>query len=199
MNIKKDISILESLKKLKPVDLMYPGIFVLFFGVVIIIFFSTMQFISKNINKAFAPEESVPSQALDMEKYKLVTKKLGISVEQASNAVAPTETPVAQTVNTSTSTVALDKHSLTLMIKNSTAKKGVATTLAKALEGDGFAKAQTGNEPKLYATTTILLKESKSTYGAIILEAVHKLYPDAITTTAPEASVADATIIIGTH
>ncbi|MBI5401163.1 MAG: LytR C-terminal domain-containing protein [Candidatus Yonathbacteria bacterium] len=199
MIIKKNISVLELLRTLKPRDLIYPGILVLFFGIILVVFFFTMQFISKNINKAFSPEENAPSQALDIEKYKLVAKKLNIAVTPASNTAVPAEIPVAEAATTSTPAAAPDKQSITIIIKNSTSKKGVATTLAKALENGGFAKAQTGNEQKPYATTTLFLKESKSAYGAILLEEIRKTYLNAVLATTTEGAVFDAMIIIGVN
>lgn len=198
MITKENISIIESLRKIKSRDLIYPGLFILFFIIVIIVFFFAMQFISKNINKAFSPEESAPSQALDIEKYKLVAKKLNMSVSPIDNVVvAPAEVPTTQAVATSTPIATLNKKDITIMIKNSTSKKGVATALAKTLEDAGFATPKTGNEQKLYSTTTILLKESRNIYQSILLEAVRKTYPDAIITTTPETSAVDATVIIG--
>lgn len=197
MIIKKPIPILEALKKLKPADFIYPGIFVFFLCIVLVVFFTTMQFISKNINSALAPEESGASQALDIEKYRLVAKRLNIEATPASIVVAQAEIPTAQAIATNTNAVALDKKSLSIVVKNSTSKSGVATVLAKSLEDNGFTKPQTGNEPKQYATTTILLKESKGAYGAVILEVVHKIYPAAIVATTTEPASADATIVIG--
>lgn len=200
MTTKENISIIESLRNIKSRDLIYPGLFLLFFIFVIIVFFFAMQFISKNINKAFSPEESAPSQALDIEKYKLVTKKLNVSVAPLDSVVAmPTEIPTTEALATNTPTTTLNKKDITIIVKNSTSKKGVATTLAKALEDAGFATPKTGNEQKLYSTTTILLKESRNIYQSILLEAVRKTYPDAITATTPETNVTDATVIIGTR
>lgn len=196
--MKKEIFI-QYLKNIKPRDLAYPGVLILFFGIVIVVFFFMIQFISKNINKAFSPEENTQSQALNIEKYKLIAKKLNISLAPANNTTAPAEITTTQattTVATSTPVVILDKKNLTIIINNSTPKKGVATALAKAIEDSGFAKPQTGNEPKSYVTTTILLKKSKSDYETLLLEVVRKTYPDAIATTS-ESGASDATIIIG--
>ena len=193
---------IQSLKNIKPFDLMYPGVLALFFVVVAIIFFFTIRFISQNINKAFSPEESGPSQALNVERYKLTAKKLNIPVASSQEIATMPEVlagvAIPDTHATNTLAVAvLDKSALTIMVKNSTPKKGVASTLAKTLEDSGFKKPQTGNESTLYATTTILLKESKKDYELLLLEVVRKTYPDAVATTTAESSVVDATVIIG--
>ncbi|MEK7569146.1 MAG: LytR C-terminal domain-containing protein [Patescibacteria group bacterium] len=203
--MKKKLPFIQSLKNIKPFDLVYPGVLVLFFALVAIIFFFTIRFISRNINKAFSPEEGGPSQALNVERYKLTAKKLNIPVATSQEIATMPEVlagvAIPDTHATNTLAVAvLDKSALTIMVKNSTPKKGVASTLAKTLEDSGFKKPQTGNESTLYATTTILLKESKKEYGALLLDAVRKTYPDAVATTASsESGSSDATIIIGTR
>lgn len=206
--MKKELPFIQSLKNIKPLDLVYPGALILFFVFVAIIFFFTIRFISKNINKAFSPEESGPSQALNIERYKLTAQKLNLpmnTLQSEATAPAPSaETAVLDTASatqaTSTpSSIVLDKSAIAITVKNSTSKKGIAAVLAKTLEDSGFKKPQTGNEPTLYATTTILLKESKKEYGTLLLDAVRETYPDAVATTSPESSPSDATIIIGTH
>ncbi|MEK7148526.1 MAG: LytR C-terminal domain-containing protein [Patescibacteria group bacterium] len=185
------------LKTLKPRDVIYPSILVLFLGVVIILFFFGTQSISKNINKVFYSEENTAVQALDLKRYTLVAKKLNITVnipKDGEQAVTKIE-PVVQTAS---STLALAKKSITIIVKNSTKKSGAATTLAKLLEDAGFQKPKTGNEPKLYATTTVFIKESRKDYEASLLEVVRKAYPDAVSTTSKETTATDVTIIIGT-
>lgn len=200
---------MQSLKNIKPLDLVYPGILVLFFGVVIIVFFYTMQFISQSINSAFSSEDSDSSQSLNLERYKFIAKKLNIPVaipQEGVTVVAvpevPATVPEVATTTQATSTpvaVVLDKRAITLAVRNSTPKKGVATTLAKALEDAGFQKPQTGNEPKSYTITTVIIKESKREYEALLLEAVRKIYPNAVATTTAESVLSDATVIIGTR
>lgn len=194
---------------MKPADFIYPSIFVLFLGSILIVFFLTMQFISKNINRAFTSEESAPSQALDIEKYKLVAKKLSISVDTMSNGnegsptpphlETATTTPIVIATSTLPDVLVLDKKSITIFVKNSTSKNGVASTLAKALEQSGFTKPQTGNEPSIYATTTILLAENKSDYKTTLLEEVQKIYPYAVIETASGNNEFDVIVIIGTN
>lgn len=201
--MKKELPFIQSLKNIKPLDLVYPGMLFLFFALVAIIFFFTIRFISRNINKAFSPEEGGASQALNIERYKLTAQKLNLPMNVLQNdAIAP-EIPVPETATSTqeTNTLAtavLDKSAITIVVKNSTSKKGVASILAKALEDSGFQKPQTGNEPTLYATTTVLLKESKKEYETLLLDAVRVTYPDAVTTTTMDG-VVDATITIGTH
>lgn len=207
MNLKNYIPTLESLRKLKPIDFMYPSIFILFFGVILIVFFSTMQFISKNINRAFSPEDITASQSLDVEKYRLIAKKLNISTNPTNSSEAgipimpevevDTTTPTVTATSTPSVVKVLDKKGITILIKNSTEKKGVAGILAKALENSGFVEPKTGNEPGPYSTTTILITESKGEYKTILLDEVQKIYPNAVAETTPNTSTTDAVIIIG--
>lgn len=191
------------LKKLRPGDFMYPGVFIIFFLIVSVIFFFAIQFISKNINKIFSHEQTDSSQVLDLQRYLLTVQKLNLIVTNQESSVtgeiAMEENQKAQPdiPMMATSTTLQDKSTLTLAIRNSTSRKGVAATLAKTLKDDGFAESTTGNEQKHYATTTIFLKESKRAYEQLILEAVRKDYPDALATTTPENARFDVTIIIG--
>ncbi len=205
MNLKNN-TILASLKAMKPRDFAYPVIVILFFAIVVILFFSATQFISGNITKSFSADQVTNNQSLNSEHYLLVAKKLGISTSTKDAAEIPaietisTEAVPIETQSTSTvplEPVTLDKKSLSITILNSTTKSGVATNLAKALVTAGYGTAKIGNEKKLYATTTILIKESKSGFIPILLEDVKKIYPNVVATTTPETASSDATIIIG--
>lgn len=183
----------DSISKLNGRDLVYPGIVLLFIIIVGILFSLSAKFIATNINSAFSGDTGAESSSLNMTNYAIVAKKLGFSAE------ADTSTPTTEStvVTEASSTQALDLKSLTIAVLNSTAKTGVATTLAKSLETSGFAKATTGNEKRLYATTTVIVRETKKDYIASLLDAVHKTHPDAIATTTMTGTI-DATIIIGT-
>lgn len=206
MNIKYT-QIIESLKKVRAKDLVYSGILVFFIAVVAIIFFISTRFISQSINKVFSNEGGEGVQALDLARYTLIAKKLGITVNTPSEntgvpALAtpfpePTPPEISPTPTTTTATPVLDKQSITIMVRNSTAKAGVAGILAKNLKDAGFSTPKTGNEKTTTAVTTILVKESKRDYVSLLLTEVIKVYPDTITTTAPESAPFDATIIIG--
>lgn len=200
MNINKD-SIITFFKQLKPVDLIYPGIFTIFFIIVGIAFFTATQFISKNINKAFSAEQSARAQALDLARFMLAAKKLNIPVNTPGGNVAvvsETLIPVATTVVPSIPVeTTLDKHAITISVQNSTTQKGVASTLAKALADVGFTTPNTGNEKTPRAATVILVKESKYNYASLLLAEVLKTYPNATTATTSESATFDATVIIG--
>lgn len=198
----KDIQ--EKALTLKPRDLVYPGIILVIIIIICILFYSATQFITKNINDAFSSGNGGSSSSLNMENYALVAKKLGISIESKSGngavATLTNETSAGNNIVATTTTQepqVLDKKSITLTILNSTKQKGVASTLAQALETAGFAKATTGNQSKLIATTMVLIKESKVSFSPALLEEVQKLYPSATATTTAETSAFDATIIIG--
>ena len=194
----KDMKIIESLKQIHPKDLIYSGILVLFMVIVGVLFFISTRFISQNINKVFSSEGAESVQVLNLERYQLIAKKLGITVSMSSeNTSASTPAAPAPEVPVVPTTAALDKQALTIMILNSTTKKGVAGTLAKTLESAGFAAPTTGNEKTPYAKTTILVRESKYDYATPLLETVLNSYPGAFATTTPESALFDATIIIG--
>ncbi len=182
-----------------PKDLIYPGILFLFAIIVGFIFILATGFIAKNIDTAFSGDTGEGASSLNMQNYTVVAKKLGISMDAKRET---TETPAAAipSAETATTTPAevLDKKAFTLSILNSTSKSGIAGALATSLESAGFAKAKTGNEKTLYATTTVAIKEGKSAIAQSLLEIVLKSYPDAVSTTAPETALFDATITIGT-
>lgn len=180
---------------IKPKDLIYPGIILALIIIVAILFFLVAGFISKNINNAFSGDMGGESSSLNMANYNLVAGKLGISTETQKGAtVIPDEKETTATAETAP---AVDKSELTINILNSTTKSGIATTLSKALQTAGFAKATTGNEKKTYANTTIFIKESRASFGPALLEEVKKTYPGAVATTTADTAPFDATIIIG--
>lgn len=189
MEIKKDITIRESLKQLSMQDFMYPGIIFAILIIIIVLFFLATQSISKKINIIFSTIKPEEIKALNLEHYKLIAGKLGIPV----NIDAPeVSLPKASTTTT------FDKNSFTILIKNSTSKKGAATELSKKLESYGYASARTGNEVIRFATTTLFVKNSKFEYVPIFLEDLQKTYPEiAIASTTNEIGP-DFTIIIGT-
>ena len=186
----------DKLRSIKPRDIVYPGSILVFFAIVGVLFFFSTGSISKNINKVFYTEDAGATEALNLERYRLTAKKLNIEVlipkegEAASPVVPTTETAVTKT--------AIDKKTIAIAVKNSTKKSGIATTLANALETAGFSKPTTGNESKVYATTTIFLADSASTFGPEIVGVVMKSYPSAISTTTKASDYTETTIVIGT-
>ncbi len=195
--------ILESVKKMKSRDFIYPGVLIFFLIIVTVIFILATRFISENINNVFSFEESDKAVTLDIERYKWVAKKLNIVVntqgEEVTTPETSTDVDISPTTTTeaSTSTVSLDKSAITIMVINSTQKSGLAGELAKQLNAVGFSTPKTGTEKELYSTTTIFIKKSKYDYATLLLEAVLKSYAFAIATTTPETADFDATIIIG--
>lgn len=191
-------NIIEALKKKKPRDFVYPGVLVVFFITVAIMFFTAVQFISKNINNVFSSDQNTDTQPLDMTRYTKIAKKLNLTlVTPLQNEASSTKTNADTTMTTAPQALAFNKKSLTLMILNSTPKKGVASTLSKILIDAGFAKSKTGNEKTAYAVTTIFIKNSKYDYAPLLLEAILKSYPEAQATTTSDTAPFDATIIIG--
>jgi len=206
----KDINltaIIQKIKSTKLSDFIYSGVIFLLVIIVIISFSYSTNFIVKNINKIFSPEDTGGAQALNMENYLLVVKKLNLPLNTQKEdtpentntlIVEPVIPPVEDTIiPTPAPIVELDKKSITINILNSTAKKGVASTLAKTLEDAGFSKAETGNEKKSYDLTTIIVSDAKKEYAPLVLEVVSKSYPKAVTETATGETKFDVMIIIG--
>ena len=191
-----------SISGVSPRDLIYPGIVLFFFIIVGILFFLATQFIAKNINNAFLGDTETEPNTLNVANYTLVANKLGISAIPQKNTIS-TPSAVSSTTTKKTSVTQVsnvsDINSLTINILNSTTKKGVASALAQSLESLGYARATTGNEKKLYATTTIIIKENRSSFGPALLEEVKKFYSEVTMATTTEVANLDVTVIIGTH
>lgn len=193
---------LKILKKIKSSDFIYLCIIFLFFIIVFILFIYSTNFFINNINKIFSPGNVESSQTLNIKNYKIIESKLNLPINIPSTTATPTlneNTPA--TNNTSTTitpkTTELNKKLISINILNSTTIKGIASVLAKTLETAGFASATTGNEKKVYATTTILIKDSKKEYSSSILDVIKKSYPKTLTDINPETSTFDVVIIIG--
>ncbi len=197
----KFTTILESIKKMKLRDFIYPGVLIFFLLIVTIIFLFATRFISKNINNVFSYEQSDESGALNMTLYTMVAKKLNLPVMVPEKKAPPSEAgiPLNMATEAATTTEAIVKSAITITVINSTKKSGLAAELAKQLSEAGFANPKTGTGSKLYATTTILVKESKYDYAPLLLETVLKSYPFAIATATSDTADFDATIIIGTR
>ena len=211
----QNIKLSKILKKIKSPEFVYLSVLFIFFVIVLVLFINSVNFISENINKIFSPVNSGNSQAINMESYALVTKKLNLPTNTAENSPtlnieAQTSTTPSTSTPTTTVTMAtpevplasvapvLDKKSITINILNSTTKKEMSSTLAKALVGAGFSTATTGNEKSLYDLTTIIIADDKKEYSPSIEEVVKKSYPEAIIKTTTETTKFDVTIIIGT-
>lgn len=196
---------LKTLKKMKSSDYVYLGVLFIFIIIVIILFIYSTSFVVANVNKIFSQENVNNIQSLNVDNYKLVEKKLNLPINSISENTN-IEQPIIQ-INIPTEEIPnipivqeFNKQSVTLSITNSTNKKGVALVLAKKIEEAGFSMAFTGNEKKLYGTTTILIKESKKEYAPFIEEVVLKSYPKAVTQIFkedPSKVEFDVSIIIG--
>ena len=177
-------------------DVIYVSVLLLFLIAVAIVFFFSTRFITQNINRVFSTTDTGSAQALNLENYSLVAKKLHIDI----NIPSVNETlPTAKEIVATTSTPTLEKSALTINILNSTTEKGVAATLAKVMTEAGFSTPQTGNEKKFYTVTTIFIKESKKEYDSLILKTVATLYPKSVIAPTREREDAkfDVLIIIG--
>jgi hypothetical protein len=193
----------EKISGITPRDLIYPGIILVFFIIVMIIFFLSTRFLTKNINNAFLGDTGTDTNTLNMDNYTIVAKKLGVTVEtqrNKENSQPATSLEVASTTassQASTTAQVVDKTSLTINILNASTNSGVASALASALESAGYAKASTGNQVKQISTTTLTINDSKGSFGPGILEEVKKLYPNTKATNATNTAPFDVIIVIG--
>ena len=189
-----DIHIPESLKNLKHEDYVYISILAVFFTLVGVTFFFSVDFLSYNINKVFTVETREPAHGLNMENYTLVAKKLGLSIPTEQERNLPQTSKASQATS---ATTVLDKQSLIIKVLNGTTKAGAASTLTKSLTNGGFSVLKTGNDDFLYSTTTIVIQESKVAYLPSLLAIVRKTYPDTYATTTKKTAAYDVVITIG--
>jgi hypothetical protein len=181
---------------LKRNDYIYIGIVIFLLTVIIIMFFIMVNFFSRNINKIFYHDDAIETQGLNVPQYTLVTKKLNINT---TNNKTDTNIPPIEQKNQTINTSPIDKQAITIKILNGTNKKGLASVLAKSMSDDGFTILKTGNEKENYATTTLIIQENKIAYTDLIMQALRKSYPLAISTTTNKIDSYDALIIIGNN
>lgn len=96
MNIKQ-LNPLKIFKNIERDDFIYLGIFILYFGLVGIIFYSSVNFVSKNVNIIFSSKEIGTSPVLDINRYSLIEKKLNLPKNTSNDnneAVAVPTTPI---------------------------------------------------------------------------------------------------------
>jgi hypothetical protein len=186
----KNTNILNTLKKMSSPDFIYISIFFMFLAVVAVLFLFSTSFIVNSINKIFSPTSGGTAQALNMENYTLVEKRLNLPVNLVSNSTTPSAFAAAATSSVPVAPA-------TIHILNSTGTKGVAGVLAKALQDAGFSKATTGNQTELAPVTTILIKNSQKLDAPGIVAVVKATHPNAITNFVADTAKFDITIIIG--
>ena len=114
MDTKDTLQKIES-KKIKPVDFIYLGVILLFFIITAVMFFTSTNFIIGHINKIFLPTEEVANKPLDMERYRLIEKKLNLP----SNI--PGEIPTINTPLITTATTPVIPTKVTTPVKNTKA------------------------------------------------------------------------------
>lgn len=100
-----------SISNIKPGDLIYPGIFLVFILIVGILFFTSTRFITKNINNAFSEHVGGSEGSLNIPNYTLVANKLGISLTEGNPSSAQNVIPETAIIATTTptSTVNINK------------------------------------------------------------------------------------------
>ena len=200
--MKKEI--FSKFKKIRFKQIIYPLIITIFIILLIILLFSSIKFLSQNINRIFSSNtEAFNSQLLKLEldKFYFVAKRLGISIEQETAIeTTPTPTPTIEPTTEPTPTptpVELDKTSLKISVLNSTTTQGLAKTLKTSLEADGFSVQNTGNVSPPKENTIIKIKESKKIYSQSIKDVVSEQYALGEDETLEENNVYDVIIVIG--
>ena len=196
--MKKEI--FSKFKKLRFKQIIYPLIITIFIILLIVLLFSSIKFLSQNINRIFSSNtETLNSQLLKLEldKFYFVAKRLGISIElETTPQATPTPTPTTEPTPTPTP-IELDKTSLKISVLNGTATKGLAKTLKTSLETEGFSVQNTGNVSPPQENTIIKIKESKKIYSQSIKDVVSKQYTLGEDQTLEESENFDVIIIIG--
>ena len=186
---------LEGLKKMKGENIVFLVVLFFYFLILLSVFNITIRFFSQNINKIFTPIAIPTLGALDMPSYVVVAKKLNFKVSDSSET-KQTSLEATSSNSDSTTPLSLDKKSLTIEILNSTKTGGLASKLSDSIESEGFIVIKTGNEPKQYDITTLIIQKEKEKYVNTLLAAIRKSYPDAVATTT-ENGTYEAVIVIG--
>jgi len=180
-----------SLKKL-----IYPGIFVFLFGVLLFLFILSARFISMEINRIFSADEPRNNFSVNTAQYTLLAKKLGLPAQTQEAEPAPTQieasAPAATTTQESTP---LDKAALSIGVFNGSNATGAAGKLAATLTAQGFVVAKTGNEAQ-QEKNTIEIKESKKAYLALLAPVLPE-FDTASATILPETAHYDCILTIG--
>lgn len=191
--------------KLKFKKIIYPLISGIIAIIIIIVFIYSVKFLAEAIDRVFAQDtEFLESHLirLDMEKFNLVAKKLGINQQPTTYDLQPTIDNLQQTATSSQSLVvgsqlSLDKTAVKIKVINSTKTRGLAKELKTILEADGFLVNEMDTISPALATTTIKIKESKKNYNPLVRESVSKKYPEAEDKVLEEKENFDIIIIIG--
>ena len=157
----------QSFKKMKSADFVYMTILLVFFCVVTVGFFLTTRFIEKNINEIFSNDVTDDTQALNLDNYHFVEKKLSLPVSNLN-------TTEAEPLSVTTDSPHLDKGMIVISIVNSTNEEGAASSLAQVFTEAGFKTPKIGNSVGFSATTTISMKESKKKLRAGDFSGGHK-------------------------
>ena len=197
-----DVNKTKKISEVQSSDYIYMGIVFLFLVTVTILFFYSANFIIKNVNKIFLPNDNVNIQALDKPRYSLIEKKLNLPINNNENNTQASQTTtqtIAEPIKSTEviKTPELNKKSLIINVLNAAKKAGVAGSMAKNLESAGFSAPTTGDAPKVLTETVIEIKASKKEYKSSIEEVVKKDYTNITIRDNPEDSIFDVIISVG--
>lgn len=202
MNIEETVA---TIKKMGLKKIMYPLVMGLFFLTAAVLFFFTVQFMVRVVNKVFTIDErAIQSRVVefDIETFERVKKRF--------NLIAPGEslpTPLPSAINSPgaspsvspspSPTPVLDKAALKLHILNGSTRNGQAGILQRSLRELGFTQVTTATAARNnYPQTIIQVKESKRDYMALINEGLVGYELGSDETLTPDSQY-DMIIIIG--
>lgn len=213
----------ENKIKINKEGAIYALIFLSYFTVLIFVFINLISFLRTTINntlKTPASEELENKYSqLDLEKYNLISNKLGFSQnninpvaeireEIKTEEVIASTTPVLEEeiideeskeiTEPKTDIIIVDNKPI-IAVYNSTTKPGLAADLKRSLLQGGYEVAQTGNNRPSLAITTIKVK-NKINPDSKYLEEIKKIVDtnyDFVILPLEETSSYDLEIIIG--
>lgn len=163
--------------------IVYATIFVLYFGLIILMFTYSIKFLGETINEALSdPQGKINEESygqLNLETYSLVSEKLNL-VNPGESVVPPieiineaTNSPEINTTKleiVTTSETEFEEIRPTISIMNSTLRSGLASKLKQKLENAGFTVIKSGNTKPAKDVSVIYFKDTLSPNSKYLLE-----------------------------
>lgn len=176
MNIEETVT---TIKKLGLKKIVYPLVMGLFFLTAAVLFFFTVQFMVRVVNKVFTIDErAIQSRVVefDIETFERVKKRFsfvapGESLPTSLPSVTNSPATLPSASPSPSPTPVLDKAALKLHILNGSTRNGQAGILQRSLQELGFTQSSIATAARNnYPQTIIQVKESKRDYIALIKE-----------------------------
>ena len=177
-------------KKIEREGIIYATIFVLYFGLVILMFNYSVKFLSETINEALSDPQGVTNGEsygqLNLSAYLLISDKLKLSAQknettdslnQALPELASSPETTSSSVNlfapetqVNTSSSSIEEIKPTISVMNSTINSGLATKLKLKLEEAGFTVLKAGNTKPAKDISVIYFRETLNPNSKYLLE-----------------------------